>query len=366
MILLACSQFILWQFTNAAQPSGYVIEWGWNTGTGKAMPAKVVLSNAVAISPGRIQCLALKDNGSVIAWSWDRKGEITFDNVSLSSGVGGFTDKTGFHVTHTNTTTTMTNGIVIINGKNLNGVTSIAVGSGFGIALKRDGTIVSWGENATPDCPSNIVAIAAASYVSLAVKNDGTVIQWVGAEWFPGRDQLIEVPGLTNIIAVAIGAAYQGTRNIALKSDGTVVHWGSESTEKEATPPEGLSNVVSVAAGSGHSLALKSDGTVVGWGFNDVGQATGVPTKNAPHISSGPVVLNGLILSNVVSVAANDNYSMALKNDGTIAAWGRMVNNLYPATVPAGLSNVVAIAAGDHFCLAITTNKAVAESFSKK
>jgi hypothetical protein len=43
-----------------------------------------------------------------------------------------------------------------------------------------------------------------------------------------------------------------------------------------------------------------------------------------------------------------------------------MVNDLYPATVPAGLSNVVAIAAGESFCLAITTNRSVAERFQAK
>ena len=77
-------------------------------------------------------------------------------------------------------------------------------------------------------------------------------------------------------------------------------------------------------------------------------------------------MISGQILSNVVSVAANANYSMALKNDGTVVAWGRMVNNQYPANVPDGLCGVVAIAAGDNFCLAITTNCTVAEKFRQK
>jgi len=52
----------------SAQTPGYVIEWGWNTAAGAAVPAQVVLSNAIAISAGRIQCLALKDDGTVTAW----------------------------------------------------------------------------------------------------------------------------------------------------------------------------------------------------------------------------------------------------------------------------------------------------------
>ena len=77
-------------------------------------------------------------------------------------------------------------------------------------------------------------------------------------------------------------------------------------------------------------------------------------------------MIDGQVLGNIAAIAAGHGYSMALKQDGTIVTWGRMVNDLYPATVPDGLSNVVAIAAGDNFCLAITTNSAVAEKFRQK
>ena len=76
-------------------------------------------------------------------------------------------------------------------------------------------------------------------------------------------------------------------------------------------------------------------------------------------------MLQGVILSNVVAVAANNGYSLALQKNGTIISWGRMINNLYPAYVPSGLSNVVAIAAADDVCLAITTNKAVCDRVIK-
>jgi alpha-tubulin suppressor-like RCC1 family protein len=79
-------------------------------------------------------------------------------------------------------------------------------------------------------------------------------------------------------------------------------------------------------------------------------------------VSSGQVQIGGQILSNVVAIAANRGYSMGLKGDGTVVAWGKMMLNL-PVRVPAGLSNVVAIAAGENFSLAITTNRAVAERF---
>jgi alpha-tubulin suppressor-like RCC1 family protein len=122
---------------------------------------------------------------------------------------------------------------------------------------------------------------------------------------------------------------------------------------------------VAIAAGDNHSLALKSDGTVIGWGFNTFGQATGTPTTNSPNTSSGPVLIGGQVLTNAVSIAASREYSLALKQDGTVVSLGRMVNGLYPVNIPAGLSNVIAIAAGENSCLAITMNSAVAERFRR-
>src|SRR5262245_39969029 len=63
-------------------------------------------------------------------------------------------------------------------------------------------------------------------------------------------------------------------------------------------PPPGLTNVVALAASSGHSLALKSDGKVVGWGVNFHGQAS-VPSN----------------LSNVVAISAGSLHSLALMSN---------------------------------------------------
>ena len=62
----------------------------------------------------------------------------------------------------------------------------------------------------------------------------------------------------------------------------------------------------------------------------------------------------GQILSNVVAIAAGFTHSLALKNDGTVVAWGTNVDG--EATVPAGVSNVVAISAGFYQSLAITAD----------
>lgn len=331
----------------AATSGGFVVEWGWNTAAGVAMPAKQVTSDAVAISAGTFHSLALKSDGTVYGCGGDVLGAV------LGSKPSG---------------PLVTNGTVKTGGQILSNVVSVAASREFSLALKRNGTVVTWGRNYVPEGVSNVVAIAAEESVSWILKRDGTVVGWLNDPSSNGYGQLLPVEGLSNVVAFAVGPGGWGTRGVALKRNGTVGHWGNESDHKDATPPVGLSNVVAVAAGASHSLALKSNGTVVGWGWNKFGEATGIPMTNAPNplfcFSAGQVRIEGQILSNVVSIAAGRGYSLALKKDGTVVAWGRMVNGQYPATAPEGLSNVVAIAAGaEDFCLAITTNRAVAERF---
>ena len=75
--------------------------------------------------------------------------------------------------------------------------------------------------------------------------------------------------------------------------------------------------MVAISAGWNHSLALKAE-IVYAWGANQFGGATGVPTTNFPQSACGPVIIDGQILSDVVAIAAGDDYSLALKKDGTV------------------------------------------------
>jgi len=345
--LCLCCILSVPQLVYAAAPEGDVIQWGWNTAAGVAAPPKVVLSNTVAVSASSGHCLALRKDGTVVGWG---------DNY--------FGEATGVPTTNY---PYFSAGQVSVGGQTLSNVVSIVASREFSLALRQDGTVVTWGENYAPTGLSNITAIAVDQAHSWALKRDGTVVGW-WREPSPSYN-LLTVAGLSNVVNIAVGPGPQGgTRGVALMRGGTVRHWGSESTYKHfTTSPAGLSNVVAVAAGAGHSLALKSDGTVVGWGDNSFGQATGVPTTNAPNISSGHVIIGGQVLSNVTSIAAGAGYSLALKRDGAVVAWGRMVYNLYPPDPPVGLSNVIAISAGaNDFCLAITTNSQVAARFLQK
>lgn len=87
-------------------------------------------------------------------------------------------------------------------------------------------------------------------------------------------------------------------------------------------------------------MAIKNDGTVVAWGYNAYGQ-TNVPSG----------------LSGVVAVAAGWYHSLALREDGTVTAWGR--NSWSQTNVPAGLDNVVAVSAGADDSIALRNDGTV-------
>ena len=91
---------------------------------------------------------------------------------------------------------------------------------------------------------------------------------------------------------------------------------GYERTPEENWELFGTSRTMDISAGNSHVLALKENGTVWAWGGNSVGQL-GDGTNTS---SSIPVQVIGL--NNITSVSAGDYYSMALKSDGTVYSWG--------------------------------------------
>jgi hypothetical protein len=123
------------------------------------------------------------------------------------------------------------------------------------------------------------------------------------------------------------------SHGVMVKNDGTVVCWGDNSYDK-ATPPEGVSDVVSAQAGNNYSYALKTDGTVVAWGRN-YNSALNVPTD----------------LDDAIQISVGFDWAAALKTDGTVVAWG--INDYAQVSGVAPLSNVKQIACGRAFGIAV-------------
>jgi uncharacterized repeat protein (TIGR01451 family) len=119
---------------------------------------------------------------------------------------------------------------------------------------------------------------------------------------------------------------------LAQSPPGTVSAWGWDgygqlgdgiTTYYSGTPVQvsGLTGITAVATGAYHGLALKNDGTVWAWGGNPNGE---LGDGASYYYSSTPVQVSGL--TGVTAIACGYYHNLALKSDGTVWAWG--INSL--------------------------------------
>jgi alpha-tubulin suppressor-like RCC1 family protein/subtilisin family serine protease len=241
------------------------------------------LSGFTAVAAGGRHSLALKSDGTVWAWGTNTEGQV--GNGTFSQVVTEPVQVTG-----------------------LSNVRAIAAGPNYSLAVKTDGTVWGWGSNAVGGFPpvggvlglqnafststpvqlaglSNVSTVAAGGYHALALKSDGTVVSWgnnqygqLGDNGGTSSPTPRAVSGLSNVTAVAAGIEHA----LALKSDGTVWAWGrnfagqvGDGTTTDRKVPVHVSlgaNATAVAAGLQHSAAALADGTVRTWGSNSSGQ----------------------------------------------------------------------------------------------
>lgn len=219
----------------------------------------------------------------------------------------------------------------------------------------------------------SVKKIASGFSFSYILKTDGTV--WgVGNNYNlqTGNSAVLErertdkwaaIPGLTDVVDVAAGEDH----GLALKADGTVWAWGNNNSMQlgyldpyrlmRAVPIQvPMTDAVSIAAGENFSLVLKKDGTVWAFGSNEFGQQGSSDILVYPGSEAG--VHQVQKLANVKSIHTISRHALAVLQDGTVWGWGDngygklgdfSLNKQEPVQLP--LTDVASAATGDNFTL---------------
>ncbi|HYO72402.1 MAG TPA: RCC1 repeat-containing protein [Archangium sp.] len=402
--------------TVALREDGTVWSWG-NNANGQLgrptstrfdpLPAQVPgLTGVVALSAGAGHVLALREDGTVWAWGINQFLQLGFPHATSAHPtprqVPALTDVVEVAAGSNFSLARRADGSVWIwgldptlptpwAGEGLSPqrvdvpkqVIALAAG-GLPLVMTRDGTLWGWGRNmygslgtgtnsrSTPvqvGDLSKIVTLSAGGFGALALREDGTVWGWGDnrfAQLSPWLPELQATPSqvmdLPKVVALATGVVHV----LAVAEDGTVWGWGDNNDGQygpmlpTASPVqvEGLSGMVAVTTGNSFSLALREDGTVWGLGRNSSGQL-GWPPDFGIHTTPRQVP----DLAGVRALAAGAAHTLALREDGSVWAWGDNWNGQLgvetsvqarhtPAPVP-GLTDVVAISAGQDFSLAL-------------
>jgi len=309
-------------------------------------------SDWTTVSTGSEHSLALKNDGTLWAWGYNVDGRL---------GDG--------------TTDTARSPVRI--GSDSNWV-SIVAGSSFSFAIKSDGSLWAWGNNSgcrlgpcgttitptrisnTPDTWLQLMPGALSGH-ALALRRDGTLWAWgnnshgqLGNGVSGGQTQIFSQIGFEKNWT---GATAGGPHTIALKLNGSIFAWGSNDknqlgywTQNNAdNPSPRLVTPLKLAGGPHHSLAVAPDGTLWVWGRSEYGElGLGALTR----LAQVPTRLGSD--SDWSTVSAGQHFSVALKSDGTLWAWGRDIGVLAGTTTetPAKIgqdSDWAEIAAGwDH------------------
>jgi len=263
---------------------------------------KACVSNAPCTMPliatSEYHTAVVRSDGTVWAWGANSEGE-------LGNGKWGETQLEREPVQ-----------VLTYEGVPLSGVIEVTTGLAHTVALKEDGTVWAWGRPAwlgIGPWPETIP--------------DGCVYEahnW-GRSACPLAVQVMDSSGevFSEVKAVAAGKFH----TLAVKSDGTVWAWGdntygqlgNNTSSNRDLPIKIMDSAIAVAAGPSHSVAIKSDGTVWAWGKNPlIGDGTGNNSREPVQV----MVSAAEPLSDVISIAAGEDHTLALKQDGTVWGWG--------------------------------------------
>ena len=232
----------------------------------------------------------------------------------------------------------------------------IATGYVLSLAIKKDGTLWSWGGDWAGALGLNTYqnrsspvqvgsgttwsSIAAGYHYSLATKTDGTLWSWGYGQFgelglsdpTTARSTPVQVGVLTNWSEVTSGIYFV----LATKLTGTLWSWGDNisgglglndsggywwnvNTRSSPTQVGSASNWSKISAGYEHVLATNTNGELYTWGGNYYGQL-GLNDAFTYASTSSPTQIG--LMTDWAQVSSGGVLSAAIKTDHTLWTWG--------------------------------------------
>ena len=273
----------------------------------------------------------------------------------------------------------------------------LSVGDYHSLAIKTNGTLWAWGNGgigrlgdgttANKSSPIQVGAltnwsqVAGGGSITGAIKNDGTLWTWgYGGYGRLGNNSLISRSSPVQIGSGTSWSRFSAGENdsFAIAANGALYAWGrnryGENAQNDSftvnsvarsspTQVGSLTDWQYVAGGEYHVLAVKTNNTLWMWGRES---ASGCLGQNTYSISrSSPIQVGAL--TNWATGAVGQQFTLAVKTDGTLWSWGRNdygmlgLNLVYTAgrsspTQVGALSDWATVSTRSRHCLAIKTD----------
>jgi alpha-tubulin suppressor-like RCC1 family protein len=243
----------------------------------------------VAINASAEYSQGIKEDGSLWAWGSNTTGYLGDGTTNGRSTPLKIDDGTGSHGKW----------VFIEGGGN------IFLLYGHAVGIREDGSLWTWGDNSQNQLGDGTTTKA----LQPKMIDDGT---GAAGKW----------------IAATCGMAY----TVAIRENGSLWAWGqnlanqlgdgtstNRNTPTQIDPGTGASGKwIKISAIGAHTLAIREDGSLWAWGYNADGQIG----DNTTAQKSVPTMIDAGTAGKWVDVGAGSNFSIGLKEDGSVYTWG--------------------------------------------